>query len=89
MKEGITKKLENTLFIGGVDLTNPLETSEEKREKLRQKELNKNPSGALRDGFNRAENGNLADLVGGLGWKGTGILIIVLIAGYVFYKLFF
>ncbi|MDQ0970210.1 hypothetical protein F4694_003967 [Bacillus niacini] len=70
-------------------MTNPIETSEEKREKLRQKELNKNPSGALRDGFNRAENGNLADLVGGLGWKGTGILIIVLIAGYVLYKLFF
>jgi hypothetical protein len=69
MKEGITKKLENTLFIGGVDLTNQQETPEEKREKLRQKELNKNPNGALIDGFNRAENGNVADLVGGLGWK--------------------
>ncbi|WP_310199247.1 DUF6366 family protein [Neobacillus niacini] len=31
----------------------------------------------------------MADLVGGLGWKGTGILIIVLIVGYVLYKLFF
>jgi Family of unknown function (DUF6366) len=70
-------------------LTNRQETPVENREKLRQEELKKNPNGALRDGFNRAESGNLADLVGGLGWKGTGILIIVLICGYVLYKLFF
>ena len=91
MEEGITKKLENTVFIGeGVfDLNNRQETPEEKRERLRQEELKKNPNSALRDGFNRAENGNLADLVGGLGWKGTGVLIIVLIVGYVLYKLFF
>ncbi|MDQ7862461.1 DUF6366 family protein [Peribacillus frigoritolerans] len=31
--------------------------------------------GTLKDGFNG--NGNLADLVGSLGWKGTGILIVV------------
>lgn len=71
------------------DLNNRQETPEEKRERLRQEELKKNPNGALGDGFNRAENGNLVDLVGGLGWKGTGILIIVLIVGYVLYKLFF
>jgi hypothetical protein len=39
MKKGITKKLENMLFIGGVDLTNRQETPKEKREKLRQKEM--------------------------------------------------
>ncbi|MDM5283779.1 DUF6366 family protein [Peribacillus frigoritolerans] len=39
-------------------------------------------------GFNRTEYDNL-DLVAGLGWKGTGIFIVVLIVGYVFYKLFF
>ncbi len=55
------------------DLNNRQETPEEKRERLGQEELKKNPNGALRDGFNRAENGNLADLVSGLGWKGTGI----------------
>jgi Family of unknown function (DUF6366) len=70
-------------------LNNRQETPEEKRERLRQEELKKNPTGALKDGFNRGENGNLADLVGSLGWKGTGILIIVLIVGYVLYKLFF
>lgn len=68
---------------------NNQETSEKKRERVRQKELKKNPTGALKDGFNRGENGNLVDLVGGLGWKGTGILIIVLIVGYVLYKLIF
>ncbi len=70
-------------------LNNRQENPEEKRERLRQEELKKNPSGALRDGLSRAENGNLTDLVGDLGWKGTGILIIVLIVGYVLYKLLF
>ncbi len=41
LKEGITKKLQNTLFIGGVVLTNRQETPEENREKLRQEELKK------------------------------------------------
>jgi hypothetical protein len=70
-------------------LNNRQETPEEKRERLRQEELKKNPYGALRDGLDRGENGNLTDLVGDLGWKGTGILIIVLIVGYVLYKLLF
>lgn len=70
-------------------LNNRQETPEEKRERLRQEELKKNPYGTLRDGLNRGENGNLTDLVGDLGWKGTGILIIVLIVGYVLYKLLF
>lgn len=68
-------------------LNNRQETPKEKRERLRQEELKKNPHGALRDGLNRGENGNITDLVGDLGWKGTGILIIVLIVGYVLYKL--
>ncbi|MFJ7362520.1 DUF6366 family protein [Peribacillus frigoritolerans] len=66
-------------------MNNHDETPEEKRERLRQEELKKNPIGTLKDGF----NGNLADLVGSLGWKGKGILIVVLIVGYVFYELFF
>lgn len=70
-------------------MNNRQETPKVKRERLRQKELKNNPHGALSDGINRAENGNLADLVGDLGWKGSGILIIVLIAGYVIYKLYF
>ncbi|WP_438349968.1 DUF6366 family protein [Paenibacillus sp. FA6] len=65
------------------------ETPEKKRERLRQEELKNNPFGAFNDGVNRAEYGNLADLVGGLGWKGTGTLILILIIGYVIYKLLF
>ncbi|PEB49124.1 hypothetical protein CON65_24310 [Bacillus pseudomycoides] len=62
------------------------ETAEEKRERLRQNELKNNPTGSLNDGLKRSENGNLVDLVGGMGWKGTGILILVLILGYIIYN---
>ncbi|MFE4351394.1 DUF6366 family protein [Peribacillus butanolivorans] len=72
-----------------LSLNNHHETPDEKRERLRQEELKKNPTGALKDGINRTEYGNPADLVSGLGWKETGILIVVLIVGYVLYKLFF
>lgn len=65
------------------------EKPEEKRERLRQEELNNNPLGTFNDGVNRAGNGSLPDLGGGLGWKGTGIIIIVLLLGYVIYKLLF
>ncbi|MCM3033140.1 DUF6366 family protein [Niallia sp. MER 6] len=55
------------------------ETAERKRERLRQQEIKGNPAGNLRDSFNRAETGGLVDLVGSLGWKGTGILILVIL----------
>ncbi|HEO8418514.1 TPA: hypothetical protein VBX77_000475 [Yersinia enterocolitica] len=48
---------------------------------MRQKEL-KHPSSSI-------HGSNLADLVGGLGWKGTGILILVLIVGFILYAAFF
>lgn len=70
-------------------LNNHDETPEEKRERLRQSELKNNPTGSLNDALNRGSNGNLTDLTGGMGWKGTGILIVVLIVGYVLYRLFF
>lgn len=63
------------------------ETPEQKRERLRQEELKNNPLGTFGDGLNRAENGNLADLVGGWGWKGTGIFILIVVAGYIIYRL--
>jgi Family of unknown function (DUF6366) len=56
------------------------ETSEERRERLRQEERKHNPGGSFHDGLNRSEHGNLADLVGGLGWKGTGIILLIIIA---------
>ena len=58
------------------------ETSEEKRERMRQEELKRNPAGSI-------HGGGLHDLVGGLGWKGTGILILVLILGFIIYAVFF
>ena len=65
------------------------ETPERKRERLRQQELKNNPTGNLNDSFNRANNGSLVDLVGSLGWKGTRILILVIILGFIIYSVFF
>jgi hypothetical protein len=58
------------------------ETPERKREKLRQEELKRNPS-------SNVHGGGLADLVGSLGWKGTGILILIIIIGFVVASFFF
>jgi hypothetical protein len=57
------------------------ETPEGKRERLRQQEWKNIPTGNLNDSLNRASNGSLVDLVGGLGWKGTRIFILVIILG--------
>ncbi|TFJ91729.1 DUF6366 family protein [Lentibacillus salicampi] len=65
------------------------ETPEEKRERIRQEELKNNPGGNFKDSLNRGSTGNIADLVGGLSWKGTGILILVLIVGFIIYAAFF
>lgn len=51
------------------------ETPEERRERLRQKEL-KHPASSVRGSV-------LSDLVGGLGWKGTGLMILLLIIGFI------
>lgn len=64
------------------------ETPERKRERLRQEELKRNPTGTLNDAFNRTQSGGLADLVGSLGWKGTGILILVFIVGVIIASIF-
>ncbi|MGZ4159497.1 MAG: DUF6366 family protein [Neobacillus sp.] len=65
------------------------ETPEQLRERLRQAELKKKPTGNLNNAFNRANNGSLVDLVGSLGWKGTGILILVIILGFIIFSVFF
>ena len=59
------------------------ESPEERRERLRQGELKKNPTGE----FNSPGSGNLADLVGALGWKGTGLIIVILILAFMIYSL--
>ncbi|PYZ93388.1 hypothetical protein CR194_09400 [Salipaludibacillus keqinensis] len=53
------------------------------REKMRQQELNNNPGGNMRDASQRSQSGSLVDLANSHGWKGLGVLIIVLIVGYV------
>lgn len=55
------------------------ETSEMRRERLRQEEIKRNPAENVSDAFNRSENGNLVDLVGGLSWKVTGVILLLLI----------
>ncbi|HZH59434.1 MAG TPA: DUF6366 family protein [Metabacillus sp.] len=58
------------------------ENPETRRESMRQEELKRNPAGSV-------NGGGLSDLVGGLGWKGTGILIQVLILAFIIYTVFF
>lgn len=57
------------------------ETPEERRERMRQEEL-KDPSSST-------HGSGLPDLVGGLGWKATGILILALILAVIIYAIFF
>ncbi|WP_195780612.1 DUF6366 family protein [Priestia megaterium] len=64
------------------------EAPEKRRERLKQEELNKNPAGNINDAFNRNEAGNLSGLAGSLGWKGLGILIAVIIIGFIVASLF-
>lgn len=58
------------------------ESTEERRERLRQEELKRNPAGSI-------HGGGLKDLIGDLGWKGMGILIILIIVGTIIYLAFF
>jgi len=57
------------------------ESPERMRERLRQEELKRNPSSSV-------HGSGLADLVGSLGWKGTGLLILALLAGVIIYSIF-
>ncbi|WP_040340315.1 DUF6366 family protein [Fictibacillus macauensis] len=63
------------------------ETPAEQRERLKQEELKNNPIGSLNEGLKRVEHGNLVDVVGGIGWIGMAILILVVVIGYVLYRL--
>lgn len=61
------------------------QSPEEKRERIRQSELKNNPTGSLKDGLNRAESGSPVDMTGGMNWKGTALVILVLVLGYIIY----
>ncbi|MGG0355962.1 DUF6366 family protein [Bacillus tropicus] len=65
------------------------ESSEEKRERIRQSELKNNPTGSLQDGLNRAETGSPVDMTGGMNWKGTALVILLLVLAYIIYTYFF
>lgn len=58
------------------------ETPGEKRERLRQQELRNNPDGS-------SKGQGLQDISGGMGWKGTALLFVILIIGALLYLYFF
>lgn len=57
------------------------ESPEIKRENLRRNELNR-PSSSI-------SGSNLADLVGSFNWKATLLLILIVIIGFVVFKVLF
>ncbi|MDY0395677.1 DUF6366 family protein [Virgibacillus halophilus] len=61
------------------------ENLDERRERIRQEELKNNPTGNVGDAFNRTNNSSLVDLVAGVGWKGAGILILIILLGVMLY----
>ncbi|MDY0406130.1 DUF6366 family protein [Virgibacillus sp. 179-BFC.A HS] len=65
------------------------ENPEERRERMRQEELKKNPTGNVKDAFHRTNNGSLVDLVNGLGWKGARILVLILLLIVIICLVFF
>ena len=65
------------------------ESPEEKRERIRQSELKNNPTGSLQDGPNRAETGSPVDMTGGMNWKGTALVSLLLVLAYIIYTYFF
>ena len=73
---------------GGVKMSENNEAPERRRERLKQEEIKRSPAGNVNDAFNRSEAGNLSGLAGSLGWKGLGILITVLIIGFIVVPLF-
>ncbi|MBC6316972.1 DUF6366 family protein [Listeria grandensis] len=65
------------------------ESPEQRRERLRQEEMKDNPLGSVSEGLKRSQQGNPTEFVGGMGWKGTGIAILVLIIAVVIFAYFF
>lgn len=57
------------------------ETPEARRERFRQQELKRNPAAM--------QGGGLQDLIGDIGWKGTGILFLIIVIAIVIYLAFF
>ncbi len=62
-------------------MSKDIETPEQMREDLRQKELD-NPTSSI-------HGSNLSDFAGSIGWKGTGILILLIIVDGIIWAVFF
>lgn len=73
---------------GGGIMSEGKETPERRRERLKQEEIKRNPTGNINDAFNRNEAGNLSGLAGSLGWKGLGVLILLIIIGFILASIF-
>uniref|UniRef100_UPI00403F7B50 DUF6366 family protein n=1 Tax=Ornithinibacillus sp. FSL M8-0202 TaxID=2921616 RepID=UPI00403F7B50 len=65
------------------------EAPEERNERVRQEEMKTSSTANLNDAITRGSNGSLVDLVSGFGWKGIGILLLVLCIGFIVYAVFF
>jgi hypothetical protein len=63
-------------------VSNYKESPEERRERMSLEELKRNPAGSV-------HGGGLFDLVGRMSWKGTLILILTIIVGFIIYAMFF
>ncbi|GGC77514.1 hypothetical protein GCM10007216_05050 [Thalassobacillus devorans] len=57
------------------------ESPEIRRERMRQEELKQDPTRSI-------SGGGLPDLVGSLGWKGTGFVILLMMLGFILYTIF-
>lgn len=66
------------------------ETPEYMRERLIQEEQRKDsPMVVFKDGMDRAAGGSLSELMRGLGWKGTLIIVLVLVVAIIVMPGFF
>jgi len=65
------------------------ETPEHLRERLVQDERKDSPMVVFKDGMDRAAGGNLSELMRGLGWKGTLIVVLVLVVAIIVMPRFF
>ncbi|MGG4128485.1 DUF6366 family protein [Paenibacillus illinoisensis] len=62
------------------------ETPEMMRERLQREEQHDHAAGTFKNGLERAQFGNLGELASSLGWIGTGVVIVVIIAVFVWLK---
>ncbi|MDQ0173120.1 DUF6366 family protein [Paenibacillus tundrae] len=65
------------------------ESPQRERERLAREELKNNPTGTMKDAYDRATIGNLGELVSTLGWKGIAIIILIILMGIAVKSIFF